>query len=147
MESSCQKGEVKMKGIAKRNEGIDLLKALCMVAVVGLHSQRSAVTNTVNNELLYYLSRFAMPCFFMVNGYLILNKQTFTKEYYKKKMFNMLRVLLSGGANAYVHAGIPRRWISQCGIQCVEMRFRVLCHTVLVDIYIRNNIYDIAFCI
>ena len=61
----------------------------------------------VNNEILYYLSRFAMPCFFMVNGYLILCKKSFSVEYYKKKMLNMLRVLLSGGAGVYLHAGVP----------------------------------------
>lgn len=86
-----------MEGTTKRNEGIDLLKALCMIAVVGLHSQRSTATGMVNNEILYYLSRFAMPCFFMVNGYLILCKKNFSVEYYKKKMLNMLRVLVSGG--------------------------------------------------
>ena len=81
----------------KRNEGIDILKALCMIAVVGLHSQRSLILGTVNNEVIYYLSRFAMPCFFMINGYLILNRNDFTLEYYKKKIVNMIRVLLSGG--------------------------------------------------
>lgn len=86
-----------MEGMTKRNEGIDLLKALCMIAVVGLHSQRSTATGMVNNKILYYLSRFAMPCFFMVNGYLILCKKNFRVEYYKKKMLNMLRVLVSGG--------------------------------------------------
>ena len=83
--------------MTKRNEGIDLLKALCMVAVVGLHSQRSSILGTVNNEVLYYLSRFAMPCFFMVNGYLILNRNDFTFTYYKRKIINMIRVLISGG--------------------------------------------------
>ena len=92
-----------MEGMTKRNEGIDLLKALCMIAVVGLHSQRSTATGMVNNEILYYLSRFAMPCFFMVNGFLILNKKSFSVEYYKKKMLNMLRVLLSGGGLAFVY--------------------------------------------
>lgn len=92
-----------MEGTTKRNEGIDLLKALCMIAVVGLHSQRSTATGIVNNEILYYLSRFAMPCFFMVNGYLILCKKSFSVEYYKKKMLNMLRVLLSGGGLAFVY--------------------------------------------
>lgn len=61
-----------METSKRRNSGLDLLKALCMIAVVGLHSQRSMVTGTINNTFLYYVSRFAMPCFFMVNGYLIL---------------------------------------------------------------------------
>ena len=83
--------------MTKRNEGIDLLKALSMVAVVGLHSQRSSILGTVNNEVLYYLSRFAMPCFFMINGYLILTRNDFTFTYYKRKIVNMIRVLISGG--------------------------------------------------
>lgn len=68
-----------------------------MVAVVGLHSQRSLILGTVNNEVLYYLSRFAMPCFFMTNGYLILNRNDFTFTYYKRKIVNMIRVLITGG--------------------------------------------------
>lgn len=90
--------------MTKRNEGIDLLKALCMVAVVGLHSQRSLILGTVNNEVLYYLSRFAMPCFFMTNGYLILNRNDFTFTYYKRKIVNMIRVLITGGGIAFVYS-------------------------------------------
>lgn len=90
--------------MTKRNEGIDLLKALCMVAVVGLHSQRSSILGTVNNEVLYYLSRFAMPCFFMINGYLILNRDDFTFTYYKRKIVNMIRVLISGGGITFVYS-------------------------------------------
>lgn len=89
--------------MTKRNEGIDLLKALCMIAVVGLHSQRSIIAGNVNNVVLYYLARFAMPCFFMINGYLVLNKEEFTFDYYKKKILNMIRVLLSGGGIAFVY--------------------------------------------
>lgn len=70
----------------------------------------------VNNEILYYISRFAMPCFFMVNGYLILCKKNFSMEYYKKKMLNMLRVLVSGGAGVCVHACVPWRRNPQSSI-------------------------------
>ena len=79
--------------MTKRNEGIDLLKALCMIAVVGLHSQRSIIAGNVNNVVLYYLARFAMPCFFMINGYLVLNKEEFTFDYHNTKNFNLIRVL------------------------------------------------------
>lgn len=86
-----------METSKQRNFGLDLLKALCMIAVVGLHSQRNMVTGTINNTFLYYVSRFAMPCFFMINGYLILNRNDFTFTYYKRKIVNMVRVLISGG--------------------------------------------------
>ena len=93
-----------METSKRRNSGLDLLKALCMIAVVGLHSQRSMVTGTINNTFLYYVSRFAMPCFFMVNGYLILNRDDFSFNYYKRKVINMIRVLISGGGLAFVYS-------------------------------------------
>ena len=97
------------KNVTKRNDGIDFLKALCMIAVVSLHSQRSIITGTVNNVVLYYIARFAMPCFFMINGYLVLNREEFTFGYYKKKILNMIRVLLSGGGIAFVYTLISLR--------------------------------------
>lgn len=101
--------------MTKRNEGIDLLKALCMIAVVGLHSQRSIIAGNVNNVVLYYLARFAMPCFFMINGYLVLNKEEFTFDYYKKKILNMIRVLLSGGGYCIcIYVDFLRGWGRQC---------------------------------
>ena len=93
-----------METSKRRNFGLDLLKALCMIAVVGLHSQRNMVTGTINNTFLYYVSRFAMPCFFMINGYLILNRNDFTFTYYKRKIVNMIRVLISGGGIAFVYS-------------------------------------------
>lgn len=93
-----------METSKQRNFGLDLLKALCMIAVVGLHSQRNMVTGTLNNTFLYYISRFAMPCFFMVNGYLILNRDDFSFNYYKRKVINMIRVLISGGGLAFVYS-------------------------------------------
>ena len=48
------------KSVTKRNEGIDLLKALCMVAVVGLHSQRSSILGTANNDGLGYWAGVAV---------------------------------------------------------------------------------------
>lgn len=79
----------------KHNYNIDLLKIVCTLSVVTLHTQRDVSLNIVYNPILYYLARFAMPCFFMINGYLILSREDFSFKYYKYKVANIIRILLS----------------------------------------------------
>lgn len=76
-----------------RDWNIDLIKVICTFAVVALHSQRSLVTGELFNSVLYYASRFAMPLFFMCNGYLILKKKSFGFKYFCKKVLNIIRVM------------------------------------------------------
>ena len=71
----------------KKNISISLLKIIACFAVVALHTQRNMKLHIVNNEILYYFSRFAIPIFFMVNGYLISIKKR-TNNYYLKKIMN-----------------------------------------------------------
>lgn len=73
----------------ERNTGIDFLKVLSVMGVVALHTQRSLETGICYNPFLYYCGRFAMPVFFMVNGYLILSKSEFSVAYWKKKTFRI----------------------------------------------------------
>ncbi|MBQ7960247.1 MAG: acyltransferase [Clostridia bacterium] len=87
-----------------RELGIDLLKFICMLGVVGLHTQRDLATNVLYNPILYYLSRFAMPVFFMINGYLIMKKTEFDFKYYKKKILNMVRLLFIWGCISGVYS-------------------------------------------
>lgn len=54
--------------MTKRNENIDLIKIAACIAVVGLH------TFMPHALALYYLCAFAVPVFFMVNGYLLTKK-------------------------------------------------------------------------
>lgn len=79
----------------KRDTGIDFLKIIATFAVVGLHTQRDLSTGILFNPILYYISRFAMPVFFMCNGFLIFQKEDFTFEYFKKKILNILKLLAS----------------------------------------------------
>ena len=65
-----------------------------MLGVVSLHTQRSLTTGFCYNPWLYYLCRFSMPVFFMINGYLILSHVTFDLKYFKKKTLNILRLVL-----------------------------------------------------
>lgn len=71
-------------GIKNRDFGIDLVKVISTFAVLALHSQRCSETGELFNPYLYYLARFAMPCFFMCNGFLIMKRDSFEFKYYKK---------------------------------------------------------------
>ncbi len=80
-----------------RDCSLDILKILSMAAVLFMHTQRNAESGIVFNSVLYYGSRFAMPVFFMINGMLIMNHEEFSLEYYKRKLFNMIRITLTWG--------------------------------------------------
>ncbi len=73
--------------------GLEVLKILALCGAVALHTQRSLELGELWNPYIYYLSRFCMPVFFMVNGALIMSKNSFSFEYYKKKVLNVIRIL------------------------------------------------------
>lgn len=113
----------------QRDVGIDLLKIICIVAVVALHTQRCTTSGTVFNPVLYYGSRFAMPVFFMVNGYLILNRDSFSVEYYKKKILNIVRILVTWGIiSAFFSLIIMKDSVGAAiknGIKCIDAHYIV----------------------
>jgi surface polysaccharide O-acyltransferase-like enzyme len=90
----------------QREVGIDLLKIISILGVVALHTQRSLDTGNCYNPILYYFGRFAMPVFFMVNGYLILKREIFDFSYYKKKILNIVRVLFIWGVITAVYYAV-----------------------------------------
>lgn len=77
----------------KKNYNIALSKIIACFAVVALHTQRNYQLSIVHNPILYYFSRFAIPLFMIVNGYLILSKRRDNK-YYWKKIFKIIIFLL-----------------------------------------------------
>ena len=73
----------------ERNLHIDMLKIVACLGVVGLH-----VFNPSKCEnILYYIFVFAIPIFFMVNGFLMLNKKEITYRYCIKKIFNIVTIV------------------------------------------------------
>ena len=74
------------KVIKKKNVSISLLKVMACLAVLALHTQRNVYLGEIYNPALYYFSRFAIPIFFLVNGYLILRKKRTAKYLIKKSM-------------------------------------------------------------
>lgn len=77
-----------------RNIGLDCLKIISILGMIALHTQRSLETGVCYNPILYYMGRFCMPVFFMINGALILEKEDFGRKYFKKKVFNIVRLLI-----------------------------------------------------
>lgn len=51
----------------ERNYSIDILKFICAILVVFLH------TDCVYHDYILPLTRCAVPCFFMISGYLLFN--------------------------------------------------------------------------
>lgn len=79
--------------IEKRCIWIDLLKVISTFMVVLIHASGSIYNNSVIGTSLWYRSiilnsvpRFAVPCFIMVTGILMLSKNYTQKEIYQKKI-------------------------------------------------------------
>ncbi len=81
-----------------RNYSIDLLKCLSCFAVVCLHVAGMIVTQYFEqytiSHFIYYLASFAIPIFFMVNGYLLLSKKEMSYQYAFLKILKMIKVVL-----------------------------------------------------
>lgn len=74
---------------------LDGIKTFALLMVFALHTQRGVeVTDPCHNAVLFYAARCCMPLFFMVNGALMLRKETFTIDYFRKKLFGILRILV-----------------------------------------------------
>ena len=81
-----------------RVEYLDGIKTFALLLVFALHTQRGPlVTDPCHNPVLFYAARCCMPLFFMVNGALILRKDSFSFPYYKRKIFGIARALMFCG--------------------------------------------------
>ena len=78
-----------------RNLGLDLLKIFSCIGVVALHSTMPGFTLEQYNvsAYLYYLGTYAIPLFFMVNRYFLLNKKELTYSYVFSKIAGILTVV------------------------------------------------------
>lgn len=81
-----------------RNINLDLLKVIACVGVVLLHTEMDGFKETGSwnfSTYLYYLGTYAIPLFFMVNGYLLLGKKEITYSYILQKVKWILITVLS----------------------------------------------------
>lgn len=73
-----------------RDSGLDVIKVIACCFVVALH--------TINPDLgfinfaVFAVATIAIPCFFMINGYLMFQKETVTYAYVGKKIIRILFV-------------------------------------------------------
>lgn len=76
----------------KRNLSLDVLKLLACFSVVVLHVFGRKIN--IGNSIFYYIATFAIPVFFMVNGFLLINKEVITYQYVIKKIIRMIVVIV-----------------------------------------------------
>lgn len=76
-----------------RNLSLDILKILACFSVVILHVF-GRKTN-MGNIIFYYLATFAIPIFFMVNGFLQMNKENITYNYVIKKIVKIIIIIVT----------------------------------------------------
>ena len=88
-----------------RNLSLDLLKILSCFSVVVLHVSGSVLkveSSYTVSHALYYAACIAVPIFFMVNGYLLLNKKELSYKYIFKKIINILVIVFCWNLLIYV---------------------------------------------
>lgn len=76
---------------------LDLIKILACVMVVLLHSVNIGLDKTsyTSGLWIYYLGTYAIPLFFMVNGYLMIGKEnTGDLRYLSKKIFKIVSIIV-----------------------------------------------------
>lgn len=73
-----------MKG--ERNYSIDLLKFICAVLIVFLH------TSCIYHKFIDPITRCAVPCFFIISGYLLYNKDGINPKRLKRNLIHILNI-------------------------------------------------------
>ena len=76
----------------QRDTNLDILKIMASIAVIGLHTVMQELS--IFNSTLYYLCGFAVPIFFMVNGYLLLPRKEISAKYVFRKICTILKVVV-----------------------------------------------------
>ena len=74
----------------EKNLKLDVLKNIACFGVVALHM---FAPTQIQNLKIYYVFAYSIPIFFMVNGFLLLNKKEVTYKYVMKKIFNLIRLI------------------------------------------------------
>lgn len=78
-----------LKNTGHRNPNLDLIKCIACIGVVGLHAVG------MKNYTIYYLCGISVPFFFMVNGFLMFQKQDIRYSYILRKIGMILAVVFA----------------------------------------------------
>lgn len=82
--------------VQPRNQSIDLIKIMAMCLVICLHTTHQYLTSGINDIIfvLYNTSAIAIPLFFMVNGFLLIGRNSASYRYSFIKIFKTLKFVL-----------------------------------------------------
>lgn len=72
----------------ERNFSIDVLKFICAVLVIFLH------TNSNFQEITLPFTRCAVPCFFIISGYLLFNKKNISQDRLNRNLTHVAKISL-----------------------------------------------------
>ena len=72
----------------ERNYSIDKLKFLCSILVVFLH------TEWILHDVILPITRCAVPCFFIISGYLLFEGNGIAPQRLKKNLLNIIKITL-----------------------------------------------------
>ena len=88
----------------KRLTNIDLLKILCIISVIIIHvssyNLEKIIYSNIDNSLYFIINifnnitRFSVPCFIMITGMFILDKDITIKEILKKYILKIVIVFI-----------------------------------------------------
>lgn len=71
----------------QRNYSIDVLKLICAILVVFLH------TGCAYHDMVLPLTRCAVPCFFMISGYMLYNENGIGEMRLKRSIVKILKII------------------------------------------------------
>lgn len=94
MENNCAIRSSDTEPVKRQKEiniNLELIKLLACVAVIGLHTLNKGIS--VLDTTLYYLCGFAVPCFFMSSGYVLLKKDGTKNSICKYSLAKISRIL------------------------------------------------------
>ncbi len=112
-----------MMAIEKRNTNLDVNRLMACTAVVGLHTFKCNISAA--NSVIYYLCSFAIPFFFMSSGYILLNRDKLTFQYFSKKVMQILGVVVTWNVLLYICKLIYRLLTHQEGVGITELFFMI----------------------
>ena len=116
----------------KRDQRLDFVKLVSCIAVVVIHTLRNNAY--ILNTAIYHLCAFAVPCFFIASGVILLNKSKVTYQYAIGKILKVVRVIILWHIIYYGMSfllftcgnGFDSKQLINCGFLCAKNSIRCM---------------------
>lgn len=96
--------------VEQKSYNIEFIKCISYLLVVVLHIIECS--DDVLGESIYLLGSFAIPLFFLINGFL-LSEKDFTFKYTGKKIYRLVKFVLLWGITVGIITGLAKRSFKQ----------------------------------